>query len=183
MRDSDPGFTLIEMMLAVCVIGLLSSMAVFEIGAARPGFQGDGAMRVVMGELNTAREIAVAQRRDIRVEFLGTRRIRITRLEFPSGETVLSDLPLESGVEFRLVEGTGDTPDGFGNSAAVKFGSAVSLSFNTEGALVDSGGTPVNGSVFLAINGQPLSARAVTVLGSTGRVRGYRWDGRAWRRV
>jgi hypothetical protein len=28
-----------------------------------------------------------------------------------------------------------------------------------------------------------LSARAVTFFGSTGRIRGYRWDGRAWKTV
>ena len=47
--------------------------------------------------------------------------------------------------------------------------------FTTDGTLIDSGGTPINGTVFLSIQNQPESARAVTVLGSTGRVRGYKW--------
>jgi hypothetical protein len=37
-----------------------------------------------------------------------------------------------------------------------------------------------NGTVYLAMPSSLLSARAVTVLGSTGRVRGYKWDGRRW---
>ena len=59
--------------------------------------------------------------------------------------------------------------------------------FNTEGMLVDSGGIPVNGTVFLLIptdgGFQQGSYRAVTVLGATGRVRGFRWNGGQWTRV
>jgi hypothetical protein len=55
--------------------------------------------------------------------------------------------------------------------------------FTTDGTLIDSNGSPVNGTVFLSIANVPKSARAVTVLGATGRVRGYRWTGLAWTRV
>jgi hypothetical protein len=34
--------------------------------------------------------------------------------------------------------------------------------------------------VFLAIPNAGFSSRAVTVLGATGRVRGYRWIGNQW---
>jgi len=37
--------------------------------------------------------------------------------------------------------------------------------------------------VFVTLPNVVLSARAVTVLGSTGRVRGYRWDGSGWKVV
>jgi hypothetical protein len=47
--------------------------------------------------------------------------------------------------------------------------------FNTDGTLIDTNGSPVNGSIFLSIFNQTGSTRAVTVLGATGRVRGYKW--------
>jgi len=31
--------------------------------------------------------------------------------------------------------------------------------------------------------GQERAARAVTILGATGRIRGYKWDGRNWKRI
>ena len=68
-------------------------------------------------------------------------------------------------------------------SQPINFGAAVSMMFNTEGMFVDNGGIPVNGTVFLLIPNQPGSFRAVTVLGSTGRVRGFRWNGGQWTRV
>jgi hypothetical protein len=38
----------------------------------------------------------------------------------------------------------------------------------------------VNGTVFLGLPGLKGTARAVTILGATGRVRPYYWDGTKW---
>jgi hypothetical protein len=54
------------------------------------------------------------------------------------------------------------------------------MKFTTTGAFIDAGNTFVNGTVFLGVPGQPSTARAVTVLGATGRVRQYHWDGTRW---
>lgn len=170
-------------MLVVCVMGIIAAMATFQIGSVRPGFQGDGAMRVVMSELNGAREMAIAQRRYMEVSFVGTNRIQIIRRNLPNGTTTLRDVAFESGVQYALIAGIADTPDGFGNDAATSFGSATTIMFGTDGGLVDSSGSPVNGTVFLAIPNVALSFRAVTVQGATGRVRGYRWVGSQWRQA
>ena len=45
---------------------------------------------------------------------------------------------------------------------------------------VDGNGNPIDGTVFLGIPGLPGTARAVAVLGATGRIRQYHWDGNAW---
>lgn len=179
------GYTVIDLMVAVTITGILASMAVMQVGNARQGMVGDGAMRVVMGQLNLAREQAVAHRRFVQVTFVGTNGLRLTRIELPAGApaTDLGTTSFEGGVQYSLMASIPDTPDAFGNSEAIKFGSAQSLRFATDGSLVDSGGTPVNGTVFLAQPNRPLSFRAVTVLGTTGRVRGYRWNGRAWVRA
>jgi prepilin-type N-terminal cleavage/methylation domain-containing protein len=188
LRD-EKGISLIEIMVAVAIIGVMTSMAVIQIGAVRPGLQADGAMRVVMAQLNAARETAISQRRRVEVKFQAGYWVTVTRYNLPSGTTVLAEVPFEGGVRFGLAPNVQDTPDGFGNVAPVSFGAAATVMFNTEGMLVDSGGIPVNGTVFLLIptdNGasfQPGSFRAVTVLGATGRVRGFRWNGGQWTRV
>jgi prepilin-type N-terminal cleavage/methylation domain-containing protein len=182
MRD-ERGYSLLEMMVVVTVIGVLTAMAVIQIGATRPGIQADGAMRVVMAQLNAAREVAISQRRFVQVEFYDQSWVRVTRTNLPMGTTVLSEVPFEGGAEYGLMSGVQDTPDGFGNSQPVSFGNAPVVRFNTEGMLVDNAGLPVNGTVFILIPNQPISFRAVTVLGSTGRVRGFRWTGGQWTRV
>jgi prepilin-type N-terminal cleavage/methylation domain-containing protein len=182
LRD-ERGISLIEIMVAVAIIGVLTSMAVIQIGAVRPGMQADGAMRVVMAQLNAARETAIAQRRLVEVTFSNGNWVRVTRRNLPNGTTVLSDVPFEGGVRYGLWPNVQDTPDGFGNLSAINFGAAAEVMFNTEGMLVDVAGNPVNGTVFVLIPNQPGSYRAVTVLGSTGRVRGFRWNGGQWTRV
>lgn len=187
---SERGYTLIEVMVALSVAGVLASTAVLQFAAARPAFIGDGAMRVVMGRLNQAREEAIANRRWMEVNFIGTNGIQLVRHEKkkdPNGVEILTDLGttfFEGGMQFGLAPGvTDDTPDGFGNSKSPNFGNALKIRFDTEGRLLDSGGSPVNGTIFIVIPNEQRSFRAVTVLGSTGRVRGYKWDGKQWNRA
>ena len=51
---------------------------------------------------------------------------------------------------------------------------------NVKFEAADANGQPLNGSVYFGLLGQPSSQRAVTILGATGRVRGYKWTGVRW---
>jgi prepilin-type N-terminal cleavage/methylation domain-containing protein len=185
-RAGDAGYSLIEIMVVVCVSAILGSMAMFQIANARPALQGDGAMRVLMSELNYAREVAVSQRREVRVEIMDENRLRVLRVDDLEPEdgteippTLLRDVSFESGATFAMLDGvTRDTPDGFGLEQGAE--PATVLRFTSDGMLVNQGGEPINTSMFLLVPGAPKSFRAVTVLGSTARVRGYRWYGANW---
>src|SRR5207245_10853932 len=109
--------------------------------------------------------------------FVGNNWLQIVRDDVPSGTTLLTNVAFESYAQYSLISGIGDTPDGFGNSSAISFGSAQTIMFGPNGTLIDNNGNPINGTVFLSIANIPESFRAVTVLGATGRVRGYRWKG------
>jgi prepilin-type N-terminal cleavage/methylation domain-containing protein len=185
--SNERGVSLTEMMLTLAVAAIVTGMAAALTADSRRGSQGDGAMRLVMAELNTARETAMTQRRLVEVQFLGGMWIKTIRHELDNSTTVLHTVALEGNMQFSLVPNVPDTPDLFGNNAAVAFGAAQLIQFNGDGALIDSGGTPVNGTVFLSFAQKAISYRAVTVLGSTGRVRGYKWisnqNGSGWSRV
>jgi prepilin-type N-terminal cleavage/methylation domain-containing protein len=110
------------------------------------------------------------------------------------------------GDVFALYPGLPDTPMGFGNSTAINFapasgGSAgLAVMFSTSGELVGTtagsgfntvgNSNPVNASIFTCApvsatsptcaTGKSNTARAVTVFGSTGRVRAYSWTGTSW---
>jgi prepilin-type N-terminal cleavage/methylation domain-containing protein len=194
---SDPsGYSLPELMIVLAISGVLAAVAAFQIGASLQSGKGDGAMRVVIAQLNIARELAVNQRRIMLVKFLdpgvGTcdasaACVQIIRQELVAGTTtVLSTVPFEGGVQYNvIVSVTGDTPDGFGMSTAKYFGGvATTYGFNTDGSFIDSGtGVPINGTLSLSTPSTTLSYRTVTILGATGRVRAYRWDGRNWKLV
>ncbi len=166
------------------IMGVVGAMAGLSIIEARPTLQADGAMRGVLSQLRTARELAISERRCMRVAFIDTSAIRIVREEVPGpSTTTLSTIGLESGAVFSRVTGLPDTPEAFGATSAVDFGSVTTIKFSPDGTLVDQDGNAVNGTVFISLPGAVRSARAVTVFGSTGRIRGYRWDGRAWKLV
>jgi prepilin-type N-terminal cleavage/methylation domain-containing protein len=185
--NNERGVSLTEMMLTLAVAAIVTGMAAALMADSRRASQGDGAMRLVMAELNAARETAMTQRRSVEVQFLGGMWIKSIRHEVNNSTTVIHTVALEGNMQFSLVPNIPDTPDGFGNASPVAFGAALSIQFNGDGALVDSGGTPVNGTVFLSFQQKALTYRAVTVLGSTGRVRGYKWisnqNGHGWSRV
>ena len=181
----DEGFSALELLMTVGIMGVLMSMAVFQIGQSLPGYRGDGGMRIVIAQINTARELAITQRRKMRLTFTNGNKVSIIREEVttPATTTTLSSVLLEGGEGFNLASGVPDTPDAFGNSSATYFGTATQIKFDTDGSLTDQSGFTLNGSVFVSLANQPRSLRAVTVLGSTGRVRGYRWDGTRWKLV
>lgn len=181
--SSERGFTLVELLMVVGLTAVMASIAVMQVSPMRQALQADGAMRVVMGQLNAARNEAMAHRREIVVSFVGVNSIRLQRREVNGTTTDLSTVPFEGGVRFGLMGGVPDTPDRFGNATSPQFSSALTIKFNTDGMLVDAAGSPVNGTVFLSLQNNVQAYRAVTVLGSTGRVRGYRWNGAQWMRV
>jgi hypothetical protein len=170
-----------ELMLTLGIAGVVSAIAMVQIGQAQPGMKGDGAMRVVMAQLNSAREMSIAQRREMQVNFIGTSQIQIVRQEVPTGTTAFPTISLEGGLVYGLVTGVPDTPDGFGlKTGGIAFGTATAVLFNSDGTVIDQNGNSLNGTVFLGIPSLARSVRAITVMGGTGRIRGYKWNGAVW---
>jgi hypothetical protein len=100
--------------------------------------------------------------------------------------------PIESRVQLLSFSGEPDTPDGFiGGSPTppngLYFASTAGappsgMAFQSDGTFTDGNGNPINVSVFIGEAGIPTSARAITVLGNTGRVFAYHGTGAAWLR-
>lgn len=179
---------MIEVLMVLALMGIIMAMSVLMTRTTMNAVKGDGAMQSVIATLRGARERAIADRRNLEVRFPNTNTITIYRREVngttETGATTLLDtLVLENGVRFTAPTSTSislDTPDGFGNGAAVSFSTAVTYIFTSEGTFVDQSGEPLNGTVFLGRANDPLAARAVTVFGPTALLHGYRWNGRAW---
>jgi prepilin-type N-terminal cleavage/methylation domain-containing protein len=180
---SQRGFSLLEMLATLAIAGVVGGMATAQMASVRRSMEGDGAMRLVMTQMVTARETAVTQRRNIDVVFTGTNWVQTVRHEVPAGTTTLTSVAFEGKVQYALLPSISDTPDLFGTANGVAFGGLTTLTFNSDGTLVDNAGNPINGTVFLAVPNITQSQRAVTVMGSTGRVRGYKWTGSGWIRI
>jgi prepilin-type N-terminal cleavage/methylation domain-containing protein len=174
------GFTLPEVMLAIAIMSIVMAMSVAGMSRAIPDTRAGAASQSVLHTLTIARESALTQRLAVEIRFTGTNTLIVTRLNADGTTTELVRTVLEGGVQFVRFPGLPDTPDGFGNRAALDFDNAARLLFQPDGMLTDGGDVPVDGSVFLGLPGNAGTARAVTVFGPTGRVASYRWNGTAW---
>ena len=90
-------------------------------------------------------------------------------------------------------------PLGFGNNSALDFeavnGGTVgnAVMFSSSGSFVGVGGAsvanyytlgnnnPINATIYIGVQGDTSTARAITVTGATGRVRSFTWNGTAWK--
>jgi Tfp pilus assembly protein FimT len=179
-QHEEAGFSMIEAVIVICLLLVVSGFALLNIGAVLPGMDANSAMQQTIGQLRRGRELAIAQRRNIELRFLGTNQIQLLRYDVPTGTTVLSTVTLDGKNEFLLFGSIPDTPDAFGNASAVSFSGPASWMFLSNGTLVDSAANPVNGSIYLGRAGYSNTARAVTILGATGRVRNYTWTNNTW---
>jgi type II secretory pathway pseudopilin PulG len=195
---SHHGFSLLELMVVVGLIMIISAMAIVAYLPVLQDARFDTAMREVIEQLRQAREYAIANRRYVQVTFPtvvaggGTQyQVVLTqRNDLTAGaggvQAVLSTVPIQFPAQYLVTAGSPDTPDGYGNSGPIVFegvngGPVGGMLFQSDGELVD--GTtfqPINGSVFLGYPGKNSAARAITVLGGTGRIRGWKGTGTTW---
>lgn len=181
-RRSDAGVSLIELLITIAVFAIVSGMAATIMINVMPSVHADSSMELLVSTLQQAHQAAISQRRNFLVTFIGTNEIKVQREELPPGSgtlTTISDNLLGNGVTYTLLTGVPDTPDGFGNSLAITFASSQ-IVFMSDGTAMNTSNQIMNGTVFMAIGKNPDTARAVTVMGATSRVKGYRYNGSAW---
>jgi prepilin-type N-terminal cleavage/methylation domain-containing protein len=194
------GFTMIEMAVVVTLILIISAMALIAYLPTLQDARFDAAMRQIVDQLRQAREYAITNRRYVQVTFPivavgGSNQYAVVltqRNDLTAGagaiNPTLSTVYIQYPAQYLVIVGTPDTPDAFGNAAAIEFeglsgGPVGGMLFQSDGELVD-GSTfqPINGTVFLGYPGKNTSARAITVLGGTGRARGWKGTGAIWTR-
>jgi len=179
------GFSLMELLVVLGVASVVMATAVLMMPSAIRDARSDGGMALVVAELRRAKDLAVTERRDMEVRFVLPDEIQIWRQEVPvqaNNQTRISTTRLENHIEFLVMPGLPDTPDGFGNGSAIEFDNAAVLYFRSEAMFTDGNANldPLNGTIFLGVRNQPLTARAVTIFGPTALIRGYRWTGAQW---
>jgi len=198
---AQQGFSLMEMVVVVGLAFVVMAFAVINTMSTSTAAVANAAMDTLISQLRQARELAIAKRRNVQIQFTAPNQIQTTVLTLP-GEPVPTPLPVvylnNSGAQmtYTVFASLPDTPMNFGNATAINLqqptgGGAWTVMFTTSGAFVGTAqgasslylttnNNPVNASIFLGIAGKTNTARAVTIFGATGRVRSYYWTGSSW---
>ena len=192
-KRNEQGFSLLETLIVIGIMAILASVTIFKSFGTMENYQANSAMDVVLGQLRVARQLAISQRRAVQVWFnVGASPQTLSYQVQPrlnvSGDVTgpMITMPLPRNTQFVMETGVPDTPMGFGTcggNSAVCIGGITccptTMYFSSTGQFsADEYGTTVyNGTIFVGVPNQPATARAVTIMGSTGRVRPYTFIG------
>ena len=185
MAPSGPrhagGFSLIELMIVVAVIAVLAGISIPVTAGMISRARAAGAGAVAATWIESARNRAVAERRNFHVTFNQVNnRVRIDREEPDDTLTLIADYPFEEGLRFLKFSGSPDTPDRFGNASKVDIDGTAPYMFTSDGSFMDANGDPVNGTIFLGKPNQPETGRAITIFGATGLIRTWKLGATSW---
>jgi type II secretory pathway pseudopilin PulG len=191
-KDLESGFSLLEAIVVIGMMMAMMSFAIFKTTNMMPNYKADNAQDVVVSTLRQARQLGITRRRDVQIwidqNLTGVDQVQHINYQVV---TVAGDLPqaivsvgLPQGARMVLEAGVPDTPMAFGNANAVYIGNVGGgppiMKFRSTGGFTDPNYAPLNGTIFIGVPGQAFTARAVTIMGGTGRVRPYTWTGATW---
>jgi prepilin-type N-terminal cleavage/methylation domain-containing protein len=183
------GFSLVEMLIVVSIMLIVMSAAAVQIIPLWKESKAMAALQTTLGQMRRAHEAAVDQRQVYRLTFTAPRTIQLDRVNIDPATGAKTfvfqstiDLPVET--QFTVVAGmpstTATVPDGFGNgSVAIDFdrdfgGGSKEIYFQRDGRALDAANQLNNGVVYLCRPGELLSCKAVSLIGATGRSKGWR---------
>jgi len=193
-RSKQAGFSLLEMVIAVAIVLVATAAAIVNIVPSMKTSRSNSGMELVLGELRRAHERAIDERRIYRVTFVApqTMLLEVGQVAVV-GSTITGTAPafvqaqppltLPVGTQFVVVPGIPTsvtaTPDGFGTGVnAIDFDQAIGgggtqIYFQPDGRALDAANRLNDGVVYLAEPNNLFSSRAVTLYGSTGRVKSW----------
>lgn len=189
------GISMIEMLIVVAIAMTIAGMIVVHLTPTLQTFRSNSAASQVTDVFRQAREYAITYRRYVQITFPNYTANNTTPNNqiaiivknsltppYNQADVLLTTVTLSGTVNFQVIKGNPDTPDGFGDATAVNFagvdaGPLTGMFFQADGTFVNLTGGYINGSVFLGQNNTVSTARAVTVLGTTGRIRAYSING------
>jgi len=183
-RRSQSGFSIAELVVTVGVLMVGGGIAVMNISGALRGAHVETAYQNTLDQLRFARQVAIDKRTVCRVDFAAPGTISVTQA-FADGTPVTTEtITLPPDVQYTIVTGMptppAATPDNLGNgNVAIDFdrvagGSGTTIFFQPDGSALDAAGRPNDGVIYVARPNELNSARAITLLGTTGRIRGWR---------
>ena len=183
------GFSIVELLIVVVIIMIILGATFIQIGPMLRASQAQAALQTTLGQMRRAHELAVDQRQVYRLTFTGPRTIQLDKVKIDPVTkaktfTFQSKIDLPVQTQFTVVSGLPNTattvPDGYGNgTVAIDFdrdfgGAGTEVYFQRDGRALDSSNRVNNGLIYMCRPGELNSCMAVSLIGTTGRSKGWR---------
>jgi prepilin-type N-terminal cleavage/methylation domain-containing protein len=184
ISKSQGGFSLTELLVTVAILMVGGAVAVMNVAGAVRSSHVETAYQNTLDQLLFARQVAIDKRTVCRVDFTAPGTVSVTQA-FADGTPVQTEtITLPADVQYTVVAGMPTpptpTPDNLGNgTVAIDFdrvagGSGATIFFQPDGSALDAAGRTNDGVIYVARPNELTGARAITLLGTTGRLRGWR---------
>lgn len=193
------GISLLELMVVLGIMMVVAGMAFVNMSGAMNDAKVVTGYNTVLGTMRRARETAISERRIYRVRFdtpqtecntqthtTGNACVLLIKNPLDATSTIVYAGALPPGVGFRALSQFPNTtalaPDGLVTGAALSpicFDVGVvttcpnEIDFYPDGSARDANQFMNSGVVYIARAADVETARAITVLGTTGRIRGW----------
>ena len=182
------GFSMVELLIVVSIMLIVLGVSFIQIAPMFKESQAQTALQTTLGQMRRAHEMAVDQRQVYRLTFTapGTIQLDQVGIDPTTGAktyTLQSTMTLPSQIQFAVVTGlpntTATAPDNYGTGAtAIDFdrdfgGGGTQIYFQRDGRALDSSNRINNGLIYMCRPGQLLSCKAVSLIGATGRSKGW----------
>ena len=179
-----------EILLVAGLLMLVGGFSMIIIGPALEARNVEMAVRTVSTQMQRARQFSVDARRRTRVTFTTPDTITVDQ-QAPVSQggawTQVSTVELPGDMELEIdaatVGSTGPpSPSGtYTTSQVADFSGASQVFFMPDGSAVTSAGILSNGVVYVALPSKVETTRAVTLFGSTGKIKRYKYiTGTGW---
>lgn len=184
------GFTLVELMISMAVLMIASAVMLMGVQPSLKETRVVQAYNLTLNVLRQARDTTIAQRQTYYVTFNNGVKPNTITVTPGFGVNAFDTYTLPSDVYYMTMANFPTsplafpmTPDGFGSGAtAIDFDQGVATGvpnivyFAPDGSAQDVNGNINNGVIYIARPGDLYSAKAITLWGATGRLRGWRLD-------
>lgn len=185
MRLHERGFSTLELMLVICIMGMMAGIALTKVDLAK--MEANSAVQVLSTTMVAAQREAITKQHDLILTFDAAQRTvrmvwdRNSNGAIDAGERIRA-IPLDGRIGF----GAGGAPPRSFGANAINFdrdiGGRPALIFHRNGSASGIGGFYLTSTRAMADPVFKSDTRAVEIVRATGRTEWYRYTGTAWRR-